>query len=350
MDRVKINPFEYFNYAPHIVDLIIQHFKVKELVKTTEVSPEFNNIISSSRKWKEKIKFHGSKYKGELKRQYWNVKFLWSNSAKNFERLSLTLDDVRKMFAEQTSIRCFETEEEGMVNVFLTKDQAKNLTELKLHGGRLNISGYCDKAFILRGCGSLSNLRDIETIHLVCQGSVRKEFAELLANSLEHLRELVVKKCDKKLTRVVFQSISRNKRIQLEKFIFHDHSFYNFSGDKHSLLKLMESQSNSIKFAEFDVWATLHVIKQLLRMPALKTLRLFELSKSDGTSWESINLPVSTSITKLLLDDLKDNKDLLIAFLKACPSIKSLKIHSRTTEIMAVIQEYGRNINQVMEI
>lgn len=339
MEEVEINPLEYFSNAPHVVDLILDHLKVAELVKLTEVSPAFNKIISNSTKWTKKVKFDGTQFALEetkrRSRRYENFKFREMAS-------NCLVTQAKKNIDKETFIRSLEVYNERLIGSLLTKEQMENLTELKIVCDSYDDFGFDDNHYQIDN-RTIYFMNNLKTIHFVGNQNVGDEMCQNLRGGAKNLKELVIEKSAANLTYQVIYMVSKSTRIKLEKISICDHSSYNNANDKKHLLTLMENQSQSLTTAKFDLWVTTPVIKQLLRMPCLKILHLFELSKS-GTNWETIKLPVSPSITQLHLDDLKDNKHLLKAFLEACPNVVELKVHALTKEIREVVRQHGKNV------
>lgn len=72
--KISLDPVYYFSSAPHVVDLIFQHFMFQDLINLTCVSPDYNNLVSNSAKYLKKFNLIVNKSKKQpVQRDYQNL-------------------------------------------------------------------------------------------------------------------------------------------------------------------------------------------------------------------------------------------------------------------------------------
>lgn len=318
----NLNPFERFSNTPEVLELIVQHLKVDDVLRITETSTFNNDLVFELSRKKIILRVNKTNVDRmlETKRCYHSIGI---KKIVNSE----VMNNLMEIFWAVESIE--------LCDAYWVLDKlhsAVNMKELTLE----NINRLKTKE-------SWPTLGRVETLTLI---DCCFRFATAVIKNCEHLRKLSIRNfsnMDSLLSNLAAQEDSNNCR--LEDLYVSDYSFYSMQQQKTELFDFLILNMNSLRVLKLDIWPTVPVLELIMTMPKLSFLSIYELAKSNPfMQWEEITLPKSSSINRLCLEDLKDQPKLLQCILKSCPKVKCLRVHMIDDEIAQVIATCASNL------
>lgn len=320
------DPFDNFNNAPLVLDLIFQHFNVQNLKSLSKVAPLYNNFISNSDCMKKiKIVVQPKFMRQQLRRKYQNV---------NIQK-QVNIEDALKVLQSNSSWKCVEIFGINYIPMLMERGEThfRDIEELVLWDiSNVTLIGFKYPQL---------NFDKLKTLKLTnCSLSVN----ELFIKSSRNLKKLSVRASHD--TRKLLQLIL-DEPFRLEELHLSEHSTYNFDLKKQDLLNFLQVHAATLKVLILDIWSCVPVLKIVLCMPNLHKLQLFEMAKSHScTNWDEVELPVNASIKDLQIEDLTDSASLLKCLLESCRKVVKLRVHQLNKEIFNVVSVFAPGVEE----
>lgn len=352
MDPIQVFPIE-------IIELILQHLTVNNLLTASELSPLWNKTICGYSNFIEKatiqiLDHNISPHKDTL--DWNNLKYLSVPSLRKYQNIHFTakpeiIDDIKTILAVPGS------------------EWKKVYIDGKLLNGNINsfrgkwLNDYYDIFLIIE--------KDVEVLHLDTSSfkiwsSVRPSFANLkvlrltffcmsentfkhcrqleelsvmivpsnLVGSVKHIIEhnnLSVMEISENVFMSLFEHSCDISHLKLKTFYVDsvwDNSVYeqvhvNFSN-------FLKSQEQSLEQLSVKIWMGQDVFMQMFDLPNLKTLSVTVIS----SRWFEPNIRVNPSIKSLCFLGKHINFDIMKALVDATPNLTHLKMHSMHQNMM----------------
>ena len=304
MEEVGESPLECFSNVPHVVDLIFQHFSVADLLNVTEISPVYHDFIFNSKRsnnFKLLIDKENFESSANIIDRFQNLQM--NLDGINIEKLCpiipksenikfLTLHNVR--FAS-TLLRCLE-------------ERFQNLEELKL-------------------CNLIDQLWDDSGIKFENVKKLTIHDAGFMTNDViktcPHITSLDL--AEIKPWENFFSRFSRTL-LKLKEFRISVHSSYNNDLEKEGLQQFLSKHQKTLESLTMDVWVGIPSILEIIyKMPNLKKLELYELSKAKIFEWTQIRLPINKSLTNLTCEGINGIPNLAELLVQSAPNLRKLK-------------------------
>lgn len=327
-----MDPLATFSNIPIITDLFLLHLTGTELIRVSEASPLYHDLIFNSSKCLLKIKRNinsGNIDSLPEHRKYLNVSISRAIDEKRIQRPGPWKSlELREMTVNLTMLRhyersCTDVEQLSFRSVdieypiyikcspskvptmIVPRLWFKTVKKLMIHDAP-GILAYD----LIIACPSLSNLS-------LTNVDVTNRILATLTDSDLRLRE----------------------------FCLSEYSEYNFCHDKAELASFLQSQLDNIEHLQLDIWTGIPALKVIFKMPNLKHLELYQLDKSDiTTNWDAVDLDLNNSLRHLIAQDLRNNAKLLTKLLTAAPKLQELRVHEFTREIAEAIESSCKNL------
>lgn len=347
MEEESYNPLDFF--CPNLVDLILQHLTVKQILSLSESSPDFQKFISSNQKFMKSVKIHITANQSvtdkdfcvfikRIRRSYQNFHFDGTESisklnlvAKYFKAPVKRVKISNMIFNRPTLLQKFiddvrsSLEEIQINSVYIFNcDKKITMSFVKLKHLEMMECNDQEDTFIKRISFVITESRQLESLKLMYAGVSEDNERKLLMEN-EKIKNLILAD----LKDSFFLSLDRSIKFKLEKFTM------NFSSEDRYRLKpnfgnFLRSQRENLLYIEFSGWISPEVLEIIYNMPKLQYLKISRAKKwilSLSSSDIEDKLNTSFSLKELILtDDLVQQQNLWHIFLKHAPKLNRFQL------------------------
>lgn len=332
--RSVLDPLEYYTMvhcAPHIVDMISQHFDFQELMKLSTVCTSWHDFTVESPSQMKKIKFviNNKQETERLKitqRKYQSIKINLEENPEDFRAFALL--EIHHMHS-LTSFEICTSNGDAMRPI----SQLSSKYEYKIEELTLTdvLSTNAFQAFTLQHLKTF-NANNVNK-NLVY--NIIRLNPNVTKLSLRNVRDI-----DKML-----KLLSSNTSLHLQELTFSEYSDYNFDPLKVNFCKFLQLQMSSMKVLKLDMWVGFPALNLILVMTNLNHLELFELAKSKAEQWKTVDLQMNSSVRYLRLQDINGGAVnrifILEKILQACVNVTELRIYERNEFINRAIEKFA---------
>lgn len=345
--EVSLNPLDF--WCPSIIDLILQHLTVNQLLVMMEVSRDFDNFISKYKKF-----VNNAAVRIDCHRNTSEVEFIKSlrNIKKNYENLHIEGTDViqklqlivkhhkttwrrvrisNMIFNRPTLLQNFidavrtSVEELTINSVFIFNCDKKivmSLPELK----HLEMTECNDQenTFIKRVSFVVNECKNLLTLKLLYAGVSEDNQRKLLRENVK-LNSLSLAD----LTESFFSSFRTGMEFKL-KSLSMKFSTEDRYRPKPNFSCFLSLQSRFLIHVELSGWLSVEVLETLFKMTKLKSLKISQAKKSfERLHWREIEqrLALCSSLESLMLTDgLTQHENIWQIFLKNAPNLNNFQM------------------------
>lgn len=306
------DPIECFLHIPHIIDNILNHLSVYDLLNVATVNSAYYKFVVES-------KIYGNKVKLKVTESNFDV----VSSERCYKNIKLSsLSNCHQILDKFSDIKYLEIEGEGFSTA-----KFRSIIEAFTSLDELILSDLKFKDLNLSEIENLKNLSNLKSIQIK---AIHEELVHPLLVQCPNLKRLSIKNLSRKAPiDEILKLLSDKVQFQLEEFEFSDYGYYNFCQQKLGLLSFLERSFGTMKVLVFDVWLGILPLKLVFQMPHLEKLRLYEVAHADRTiAWDEIDIPQNHTLKYLSIQDYSHKEKLLACVLKAAPKIRILEVYS----------------------
>lgn len=321
MENYFMDPLEHFLHIPHIIDNILNHLCVQDLLNVAIVNSAYYKLVVDSKTFGNKVKLKATR---NVIKDNFDDLVSSDRCYKNIE-INLNFNCDRKFFNlldKFSNITFLE-----LSNGVLSTAEFRSIIETFGALEELTLNDLTFEDLNLLEVQNLNNLSKLKSIQIV---AIPEDLVHPLLIQCSNLKRLSIKQLSRKAPfDELLKLLSDDVPFQLEEFEISDYGYYNFDQQKLGLLSFLAKSFTTLKVLVFDVWVGVLPLKLVFQMPHLEKLRLYEIAHADRTIvWDEVEIPQNHTLKYLNIQDYSHNEKLLICVLKACPKIQILKVYS----------------------
>lgn len=347
----SLNPVNFF---PMEVTLkIFKFFKGKDLLKASLVSKDWYDFIADTPECMRKIEVNlkccsnkgtsseAIKRLAKSRRKYENLKIsrcchcidavdpLIGATSKLWKKVTFSIVSFNSSYQACYYLACIEKSVEKLVlsGIYLKEVSLspayRNFTFLKL----TNLIATEISPFLFH---ALENVKNLQTLTLSSRSLSSEPFTVIENLLMSNVKLKVLKISDSVFNQIMTHNIAPDLKFKLKKLAVNnrhrDLAYYDTIQDNFSAF--LKSQK-SLENVHLNDWSGVEVLKQVYRLPIVKSLTLTGLEFAEyPVNWENLELPINNSVVELILYSSSNNLQMLKVITAAVPKLTVFKIPS----------------------
>ncbi|KAG5683852.1 hypothetical protein PVAND_013114 [Polypedilum vanderplanki] len=256
-----MDPLEYFSYAPHIFDLILNHLSVDDILSVSLVNSAYYKVTTNSLTFRRRIKLKVTKDLLVCKSQ------IVEKSDRNYHNLELNLNHrfYQNIFCVLTKFNGLKSLD--LKNCLLTTEEFNRIFKILTNLDELKLD---DLTFEDVNPDEIKNIENLTKLRHLQMKAIPEILMHPLLIKCKNLKRLSIMQLSRKApVDEVFKQLAEDSQFKLEQFEICDFGYYNFDQKKFGLHSFLEKSFDTLRVLEFDVWigiASLQLIKTLIGM------------------------------------------------------------------------------------
>lgn len=351
MMEVSFNPLEI--WCPSVVDLILQHLTVNQLLTLMEVSQGFDYFVSNYRSFVNIAAIKVDKHRNAVESKF--IKSLRSVK-KNYQNLHVDGSEViaklqlvvkhkstwrrvkitNMTFNRPTLLQNFidavrsSVEELTMNSIFIFNCDKKVLLSLpELSHLEMTECNDQENTFIKRVSFVISDCKNLKSLKLQYAGVSEENQRKLLS---ENVNLKLLSLAD--LSEAFFNSFRMGINIKLDTLLMKFSTEERYRS-KPNFNLFLSSQSQFLLNVELSGWLSTEILETLFKMSKLKTLKISQAKNSfDRLHWTQIEQHLSECSTLeslMLTDGLTQHQNIWQIFLKNAPNLNNFQMFNSSS-------------------
>lgn len=344
----ELNPLCVF--PPEINLLIFHNFTGAELLKISEVSPDFYNTIADSSHCMKKIKISlnkdddsitqviesGRKYQNLEVAQFSKLLEPAKEIMKNSERatnVTVRCIDFKTIWDTVQFFSTFSTtvEELRMNQVYINLFARAGLTTNDLRFPKLKVlETKCCQAVMYHEL--FTEVKTLNTFIIKSGSHISSLARDAIKTILRSNAGIKILGIHFNVFNLLFsEDIAKIVKFKLKEF--HANDLYRvpstYSNMTDNFEKFLRVQMETLEEVTIGDWMGIEIIKMVLHMPRLKklTMKGFHHAAHD-IDWKNLELRKNTEIMDFYFNDMSNNWKILVKLICALPNLKTLKLYS----------------------
>lgn len=196
---------------------------------------------------------------------------------------------------------------------------------------------------------ALENVKNLESF-IVSNRSLASESLEVVKSLLMSNEKLkVLKIFDNVFNQIMSLNIASNLKFKLKKLAVNnrhrDLAYYDTVQD--NFITFLKSQK-SLENVHINDWSGVEVLRQVYRLPNVKSLTLTGLEYAEyPVNWEIVDLPTNNSVKELVLYSSSNNLQILKVVTAAVPKLTVLKVPSINQSLLNHVSDTHKELEQL---